>query len=119
MVAPTTSDNGKELTIKERISKAKEKTSCLEKQINELKSSRSANWSGLEVFSQDLVVTKSKFPLKPRKLLKGHFGKVYAADWAGSGTELVSASQDGKLIIWDAMLSAYLNYSFAVSTFFT
>ena len=90
-----------------------------EKQINELKSSRSANWSGLEVFSQDLVVTKSKFPLKPRKLLKGHFGKVYAADWAGSGTELVSASQDGKLIIWDAMLSAYPNYSFAVSTFFT
>jgi len=31
------------------------------------------------------------------------FGKVYALHWAGSGSEkLVSASQDGKLIVWNA-----------------
>ncbi|GMI41977.1 hypothetical protein TeGR_g8250, partial [Tetraparma gracilis] len=36
-------------------------------------------------------------------ILKGHFGKVYAMHWAGDSTQLVSASQDGKLIIWNAM----------------
>lgn len=42
--------------------------------------------------------------LKPRRALKGHFGKVYAMQWAGKDAheELVSASQDGKLIIWNA-----------------
>jgi guanine nucleotide-binding protein G(I)/G(S)/G(T) subunit beta-1 len=43
-------------------------------------------------------------PIKIRRTLKGHFGKVYAMHWAGRGTEkLVSASQDGKLIIWNAL----------------
>ncbi|CAK9019663.1 Guanine nucleotide-binding protein subunit beta (pfGbeta1) (G protein subunit beta-1), partial [Durusdinium trenchii] len=41
-------------------------------------------------------------PIKARRVLKGHFGKVYSMHWAGSGSEkLVSASQDGKLIIWN------------------
>lgn len=38
---------------------------------------------------------------KSRRTLKGHFGKVYAVQWAGNALELVSASQDGKLIIWN------------------
>lgn len=48
--------------------------------------------------------TKSTAPLpKMRRTLRGHFGKVYAMHWAGQGSEqLVSASQDGKLIIWNA-----------------
>jgi len=40
---------------------------------------------------------------KERKVLKGHFGKVYAMHWSEDNVRLVSASQDGKLIIWDAM----------------
>lgn len=40
---------------------------------------------------------------RARRILKGHFGKVYAMHWAGDSTQLVSASQDGKLIIWNAM----------------
>ncbi len=40
---------------------------------------------------------------KLRRTLKGHFGKVYAMHWAGDSQQLVSASQDGKLIIWNAM----------------
>ncbi len=39
---------------------------------------------------------------KPRRILKGHFGKVYAMHWGGDSTQLVSASQDGKLIVWNA-----------------
>lgn len=38
-----------------------------------------------------------------RRDLKGHFGKVYAIHWAGEGSEQIcSASQDGKLIVWNA-----------------
>jgi len=40
---------------------------------------------------------------KCRRILRGHFGKVYAMHWSGDSTNLVSASQDGKLIIWNAL----------------
>eukprot|EP01006_Ploeotia_vitrea_P046596 TRINITY_DN67039_c5_g2_i1.p1 TRINITY_DN67039_c5_g2~~TRINITY_DN67039_c5_g2_i1.p1 ORF type:complete len:347 (+),score=159.85 TRINITY_DN67039_c5_g2_i1:253-1293(+) len=43
-----------------------------------------------------------EWPLKARRLLKGHFGKIYAMHWAPDSKLLVSASQDGKLIIWNA-----------------
>lgn len=39
--------------------------------------------------------------LKQRRILRGHFGKVYALHWAKDSRHLVSASQDGKLIIWN------------------
>jgi guanine nucleotide-binding protein G(I)/G(S)/G(T) subunit beta-1 len=41
--------------------------------------------------------------VKARKLLKGHFGKIYALDWANDSEHIVSASQDGKLVVWHAM----------------
>lgn len=37
-----------------------------------------------------------------RRTLKGHFGKIYAMHWSKDSRHLVSASQDGKLIIWNA-----------------
>jgi len=40
--------------------------------------------------------------LEERKLLKGHFGKIYAMDWSAASRSVVSASQDGKLIVWNA-----------------
>lgn len=39
--------------------------------------------------------------IKSRRVLKGHFGKIYALHWANDNRHLVSASQDGKLIIWN------------------
>ena len=51
--------------------------------------------------------------LEQRKVLRGHFGKVYALHWAvndesagvrdGGSLKLVSASQDGKLVVWNGM----------------
>tara|TARA_A100001015_G_C15037112_1_gene737031 strand:- start:97 stop:1269 length:1173 start_codon:yes stop_codon:yes gene_type:complete len=38
-----------------------------------------------------------------KKILKGHYGKVYSLHWAGDSRRLVSASQDGKLIVWDGV----------------
>lgn len=40
--------------------------------------------------------------LRQRRILKGHFGKIYAMHWSSQDSrQLVSASQDGKLIIWN------------------
>ncbi|KAI9616328.1 hypothetical protein KEM48_005244 [Puccinia striiformis f. sp. tritici PST-130] len=43
-----------------------------------------------------------RIPIKPRRTLKGHLAKIYAMHWAQDQRHLVSASQDGKLIVWDA-----------------
>eukprot|EP00300_Choanocystis_sp_HF-7_P036449 c52296_g1_i1.p1 GENE.c52296_g1_i1~~c52296_g1_i1.p1 ORF type:complete len:345 (-),score=56.98 c52296_g1_i1:125-1159(-) len=40
--------------------------------------------------------------IKPRRVLKGHFAKVYAMHWGNPDQRhLASASQDGKLIVWN------------------
>jgi len=40
--------------------------------------------------------------LKTRKTLKGHLAKIYAMHWLEDSRMMVSASQDGKLLVWDA-----------------
>ncbi|XP_062847928.1 guanine nucleotide-binding protein G(I)/G(S)/G(T) subunit beta-3a isoform X2 [Trichomycterus rosablanca] len=42
-----------------------------------------------------------KIQLKSRKTLRGHLSKVYAMQWGTDSKLCVSASQDGKLIVWD------------------
>lgn len=42
---------------------------------------------------------------KMRRCLKGHFGKITAMHWAGDSHHLVSAGQDGNLLIWNAVTS--------------
>jgi guanine nucleotide-binding protein G(I)/G(S)/G(T) subunit beta-1 len=39
--------------------------------------------------------------LRVRRILKGHAGKIYAIRWARDGRRLLSASQDGRMILWD------------------
>lgn len=61
-------------------------------------------WVGITVRS---VAQQNTDPLlrtgmKPRRALKGHLAKIYAMHWSTDRRHLVSASQDGKLIIWDA-----------------
>ncbi|XP_046814194.1 guanine nucleotide-binding protein subunit beta-5 [Vespa crabro] len=40
--------------------------------------------------------------VKPRRVLKGHQAKVLCSDWSPDKRHIVSSSQDGKMIIWDA-----------------
>ncbi|KAF7725978.1 guanine nucleotide-binding protein subunit beta 1 [Apophysomyces ossiformis] len=40
--------------------------------------------------------------MKVRRNLRGHLAKIYAMHWANDAQHLVSASQDGKLIVWNA-----------------
>lgn len=40
--------------------------------------------------------------VKQRKHLKGHMSKVLCMDWSQDKRHIVSSSQDGKVIVWDA-----------------
>jgi len=40
--------------------------------------------------------------MKMRRRLNGHFGKVYAMQWGRDSKSLLSAAQDGRLILWNA-----------------
>lgn len=55
----------------------------------------------------DYVSEKGALPrgekLKVRRTLKGHLAKIYAMHWSSNQVHLVSASQDGKLLVWDAL----------------
>lgn len=51
--------------------------------------------------SQKKQIPTTQLDLRPRRILKGHFGKIYAMHWCTDSKHLVSASQDGKLIIWN------------------
>ncbi|XP_034416311.1 guanine nucleotide-binding protein subunit beta-5b isoform X2 [Cyclopterus lumpus] len=50
--------------------------------------------------------------IKTRRVLKGHGNKVLCMDWCKDKRRLVSSSQDGKVIVWDAFT---LNKEHAVS----
>ncbi|XP_055371743.1 guanine nucleotide-binding protein subunit beta-1-like [Condylostylus longicornis] len=43
-----------------------------------------------------------RLQLRTRRTLRGHLAKIYAMQWCSDSKHLVSASQDGKLIVWDA-----------------
>jgi len=47
--------------------------------------------------------------LSCRRTLKGHMGKIYCMHWAEARTELVSAAQDGVLIVWDGISTSKLH----------
>jgi len=90
--------------LKTKLEKLRDDISYLQESINKLR--------GKHEDSLKLVAEKRKIPppmtsFRQRRILRGHYGKIYAMQWrpeAKSGEDahnLVSASQDGKLIIWN------------------
>jgi len=47
--------------------------------------------------------------LRLRRTLKGHLAKIYAMQWSQDAPTLASASQDGKLIVWNAVTTLKMN----------
>jgi len=47
--------------------------------------------------------------MKLRRTLKGHLAKIYAMQWSKDAPTLASASQDGKLIVWNAVTCLKMN----------
>lgn len=52
--------------------------------------------------NQSSISPKAVPNLRVRRILKGHLGKIYSMQWATDSRHLISASQDGKMIIWDS-----------------
>jgi guanine nucleotide-binding protein G(I)/G(S)/G(T) subunit beta-1 len=87
----------------------------LEKEIKELKEKIKKKKEGKhdttlsEVNNNNDDVNYAKFKLKLRRTLKGHLAKIYAMHWSMEREKLVSASQDGKLLVWDALTTNKLH----------
>ncbi|KAI4877062.1 hypothetical protein NFI96_002403 [Prochilodus magdalenae] len=63
--------------------------------------------SGVNTEILELEITASldsagRIQMRTRRTLRGHLAKIYAMHWGSDSRLLVSASQDGKLIIWDS-----------------
>jgi guanine nucleotide-binding protein G(I)/G(S)/G(T) subunit beta-1 len=91
--------------IAERIAAAKKQVESLKQQVKKAKDEKSAGYDGLKAAAAGKIAPLGPLP-KVRRQLKGHFGKVYAMHWSGNSKDIVSASQDGKLIVWDAVANA-------------
>ena len=87
----------------ERIAAAKKQVESLKKQIESAQLEKLNGFEGLNTKVTN-VINLGPTP-KVRRTLRGHFGKVYALHWSGDSQHLVSASQDGKLIVWNALQS--------------
>jgi guanine nucleotide-binding protein G(I)/G(S)/G(T) subunit beta-1 len=88
--------------IAERIAVAKKQVESLKQQVTKARESKLDGYDGIRALAQGKATALGAIP-KLRRTLKGHFGKVYAMHWSGTSKDLVSASQDGKLIVWDAI----------------
>lgn len=92
--------------VKEEIAQTKRDIELLRERIGELMGDLDAAVQPVGQAALDAnAAAEHVLPngLKPRQTLKGHFGKVYSLQWnANDGNQLVSASQDGKLIVWNA-----------------
>jgi len=84
----------------------KEQLEVIKREIEELKGNIAKLRGDTEMTTLSEVCAQRNISpavcnLKQRRMLKGHFGKIYAMHWSEDSKHLVSASQDGKLIIWN------------------
>lgn len=86
--------------IEQRIQAAQEEAKEMKKQIKENLEAKAD--TTLATFTKNLPKLE-KCTLKTRRTLRGHLSKIYALQWSEEKTRLVSASQDGKLLVWDAL----------------
>lgn len=92
--------------IEGRIQAATEEAKELRRQIKE--NSEAKLETTLSNFAKDIPKIE-KCAMKCRRTLRGHLGKVYAVSWAFENSNIASASQDGKMIIWDALTTNKLS----------
>ncbi|WWD18552.1 guanine nucleotide-binding protein subunit beta [Kwoniella shandongensis] len=85
--------------IQEKISAARREADGLKDKIKQAKSVTGD--TSLRAMAND-TPPLPRMTLKVRRTLKGHLAKIYALHWSADKRHLVSASQDGKLIVWDA-----------------
>lgn len=82
------------------IEQCKNEIAALKDQIEALRGDPEGE-QALRKTAGDIGVNGVNVTMKQRRILKGHFGKIYAMHWSSDSRHLVSASQDGKLIVWN------------------
>ncbi len=92
-----------DVDIQKRLYAAKKKAKTLKSNIEKVLAGKSDCDISEATLKKSSEMKGIGNPLKLRLVLKGHFGKVYAMHWSGDSTNLVSASQDGKLIVWNGL----------------
>ncbi|GJJ71212.1 guanine nucleotide-binding protein G(I)/G(S)/G(T) subunit beta-1 [Entomortierella parvispora] len=85
--------------LAERVANARKEAEFLKDKIRETKSA--LNDASLKNMSAELEPV-TRIGMRVRRVLKGHLAKIYSMHWSMDKRHLVSASQDGKLIVWDA-----------------
>lgn len=95
------------MSLEEQIHKAREQINELNNAIYDLRGDADSS-TAMQPLTQaaadanvEFVTGKNQFKMASRRILKGHFGKIYSMHWSTDSRHLVSASQDGKLIIWN------------------
>lgn len=86
-----------------KIEAAKEEAASLQSQIDQIQKTKRDQTMGQVAKGTQAAAIRSPPAVKMRRALKGHFGKVTAFHWSGDSRVLVSASQDGNLLIWNAV----------------
>jgi guanine nucleotide-binding protein G(I)/G(S)/G(T) subunit beta-1 len=93
--------------LQQKIQSSKQILDGLKKEILSLKRSKLDRNLKDTVSQRNDLISSSSLPhlvqLRSRRTLQGHFGKIYATHWSGDNIHLVSASQDGKLMIWNGV----------------
>jgi len=89
--------------LQDKIVQAENEVKGLKEKIKALR--EETNDTTLKQFSKDTpAVSRTEKP-RVRRTLKGHLAKIYSLQWAEDKPWLVSASQDGRMLVWDAMSS--------------
>jgi len=86
--------------IRKECETLKEKVKNIKDELNNVGGGQ--NGIVLKQYSKDMA-SLPKDRLRQRRTLKGHLAKIYAMHWAEDTRHLVSASQDGKLLVWDGL----------------
>lgn len=87
--------------VDDRLTAMRERIETLKASVDMMRSSRA---TGDLSSTAKTVGATAPFPfsrMQVRRHLSGHFGKVYAVDWANDSVSLVTASQDGTLMLWN------------------
>ena len=104
---------GQATDIDQRYRKAREQIDNLKKQIKEKTSGQDDSVLKTEAMRKrrshhnedsqkgGLFELNPRASFRMRRKLPGHFGKIYALHWADNSEDIVSASQDGKLLVWN------------------
>ncbi|KAH3766380.1 G protein b-subunit [Pelomyxa schiedti] len=89
-------------SIAEQIQKVRHECDRMKEEINAHRAEK--NDSTMKLATKDIPSLVGRVDkVTSRRTLKGHLAKIYAMHWSEDKTHLVSASQDGKLLVWDGL----------------